>query len=119
MGGGASAEDILSVSEALEDDELAYLAPQAANWEWYPNSFLAERESNEPWLSSALRKVESVVQIALEAGFTREGIVIGGFSQGACLSTEIRRDAPCSLRRSDWLDRRADWAAGKRCVAHR
>ncbi len=93
-GRGASAEDILSVSEALEDDELAYLAPQAANWEWYPNSFLAERESNEPWLSSALRKVESVVQIALEAGFTREGIVIGGFSQGACLTTEFAATHP-------------------------
>jgi predicted esterase len=29
------------------------------------------------------------VQIALDAGFTRDKIVIGGFSQGACLSTEF------------------------------
>jgi predicted esterase len=88
-GRGATAEDILSVADALEADSLAYLAPQAAGYAWYPNSFLAERESNEPYLSSALKKVESVVQIALDAGFAREKIVIAGFSQGACLSTEF------------------------------
>jgi phospholipase/carboxylesterase len=91
-GRGASAQDILSVSDALDGEELAslaYLAPQAANWEWYPNSFLAERASNEPYRSSALKKVESVVQMAIEAGFAREKILIGGFSQGACLSTEF------------------------------
>lgn len=88
-GRGASAEDILSVADALDVESLAYLAPQATNWEWYPNSFLAERSSNEPWLTSALQKVESVVQIAIDAGFARDKIVIGGFSQGACLSTEF------------------------------
>ncbi len=88
-GRGATAEDILSVADAMEADSLAYLAPQAAGYAWYPNSFLAERESNEPYLTSALKKVESVVQIALDAGFTRDKIVIGGFSQGACLSTEF------------------------------
>ncbi len=93
-GRGATAEDILSVADALEADSLAYLAPQAAGYAWYPNSFLAERESNEPYLSSALKKVESVVQIALDAGFAREKIVIAGFSQGACLSTEFVATRP-------------------------
>ena len=88
-GRGATAEDILSVEDAMNADSLAYLAPQAAGYAWYPNSFLADRESNEPYLTSALKKVESVVQIALDAGITRDKIVIGGFSQGACLSTEF------------------------------
>ena len=88
-GRGATAEDILSVSDAMETESLAYLAPQAAGYEWYPHSFLAERESNEPYVTSALRKVESVVKIALAAGFSRDQVVIGGFSQGACLSTEF------------------------------
>jgi len=88
-GRGATAEDILSVSDAMEAPSLAYLAPQAAGYAWYPNSFLADRESNEPYLTSALKKVESVVEIALAAGFTRDQILIGGFSQGACLSTEF------------------------------
>ena len=89
-GRGASARDILSLAGALGGGlKLAFLAPQAAGSTWYPNSFLAERESNEPWLSSALAKVESVVEMAVAAGITRERIVVGGFSQGACLSTEF------------------------------
>jgi phospholipase/carboxylesterase len=93
-GRGASAEDILSLANALDSGGLAFLAPQAAGSEWYPHSFLAERESNEPWLSSALKKVESVVEVALAAGVTRERIVIGGFSQGACLATEFAATHP-------------------------
>jgi predicted esterase len=88
-GRGASAEDILSLGGMLGNEALAFLAPQAYGSTWYPNSFLAERESNEPYVASALKKVESVVQIALDAGFSRDRIVIGGFSQGACLSTEF------------------------------
>jgi phospholipase/carboxylesterase len=90
-GRGGSAADILSLAEALSGPEmqLAFLAPQAVGYSWYPNSFLAERESNEPWVSSALRKVESVVEVAVGAGIPRERIVVGGFSQGACLATEF------------------------------
>jgi predicted esterase len=49
---------------------------------------------NEPYLSSALAKVESVVQSLQEAGFGRERIVVGGFSQGACLATEFVASHP-------------------------
>ena len=89
-GRGASAREILSLATAFDAElKLAFLAPQAADSRWYPNSFLAERESNEPWLSSALAKVQSVVDLAVAAGVTRERIVVGGFSQGACLATEF------------------------------
>lgn len=90
-GRGGSAEDILTLHRALGEDKLklAFLAPQAAGSTWYPNSFLVERGSNEPWLSSALAKVQSVVELAVAAGVTRERIVVGGFSQGACLATEF------------------------------
>ena len=90
-GRGGSAGDILSLAGALGGErlKLAFLAPQAAGSTWYPNSFLAERESNEPWVRSALGKVQSVVEMALKAGVARERIVIGGFSQGACLATEF------------------------------
>ena len=88
-GRGGAAEDILALAEAMYNPRLAYLAPQAAGSTWYPNSFLAPRESNDPWLSSALRKVESVLDLAIAAGISRERVVIGGFSQGACLSTEF------------------------------
>jgi phospholipase/carboxylesterase len=93
-GRGASAEDILSLAAEMNLPQLAYLAPQAAGHEWYPNSFLAPVVSNEPWLSSALSKVQSVLQWVNDAGIPTEKIVIGGFSQGACLSTEFVASHP-------------------------
>ena len=93
-GRGGSAEDILSLAHSLYDPRLAYLAPQAVGNSWYPNSFLAPRASNEPWLTSALSKVQSVVDLVLAAGVPLERIVIGGFSQGACLTTEFAATHP-------------------------
>jgi predicted esterase len=69
--------------------KLAYLAPQATNNTWYPYSFLAPIEQNEPWLTSALAKVEATVQAAKDAGVPADKIVLCGFSQGACLATEF------------------------------
>jgi phospholipase/carboxylesterase len=88
-GRGGSAEDILSLANDLYLPQLVYLAPQAPGNSWYPNSFLAPRAQNEPWLTEALRTVETTVQMANDAGITSEQIVIGGFSQGACLATEF------------------------------
>ncbi|MBB6146070.1 putative esterase [Silvibacterium bohemicum] len=88
-GRGGSAGDILSLAQAFYLPKLAYLAPEAAGNTWYPYSFLAPIEQNEPWLSSALRRVATTVQSALDAGIPAERIAIGGFSQGACLSTEF------------------------------
>lgn len=90
-GRGGSAEDILSLVPALvgKAERIAFLAPEAWNSSWYPGSFLAERASNEPWVGSALRKVQSIVHLVGAAGISRERIVVGGFSQGACLATEF------------------------------
>jgi phospholipase/carboxylesterase len=88
-GRGASAADILGLAREIYHPEFAYLAPEAAGHTWYPNSFLAPIESNEPWLSSALKNVGTVVQQAVDAGVPKNRIVIAGFSQGACLATEF------------------------------
>jgi len=88
-GRGGSAEDILSLAGLIKLSQLTYLAPQAAENSWYPNSFLAPIASNEPWLSSALRKVESIVEMVEHSGISASRIAIGGFSQGACLATEF------------------------------
>ena len=88
-GRGASAEDILGLATEMYDERFAYLAPQAAGHEWYPYSFMAPIEKNEPWLSSALAKVGAIVQLAVDAGLSRERIFVCGFSQGACLSSEF------------------------------
>ncbi|WP_263411411.1 alpha/beta hydrolase [Terriglobus tenax] len=88
-GRGASAQDILGLGSALVSKDWALLAPQAAGHTWYPNSFLAPRAQNEPYLSSALDKVTSIVDETIAAGVPPERLVIAGFSQGACLSSEF------------------------------
>lgn len=87
-GRGASAADILALVGDFHVPGVAYLAPQALNRTWYPLSFLAPREANEPFLSSALATVDSVVRHIEDRGLARDRIVIAGFSQGACLATE-------------------------------
>ena len=93
-GRGASAADILSLASPLERPGLAYLAPQAVGHAWYPQSFLAPREQNEPWLSSALERIEQVVRLIESAGLARAQMVLCGFSQGACLASEFVASHP-------------------------
>ena len=93
-GRGGSAEDILSLAREFELPQLAYFAPQAAGHSWYPTSFMASVASNQPWLCSALNKVESIVQMAQDAGIAADRVAVGGFSQGACLATEFVASHP-------------------------
>ena len=89
-GRGASAESILTLTDALgSPPRFAYAAPQAAGHTWYPHSFLAPLERNEPWLSSALEAVGAVVSELESAGLDASRIVLLGFSQGACLALEF------------------------------
>ena len=87
-GRGDSAPGILGLASAIHVPGVAYVAPQATHNTWYPNSFMAPMESNQPWLDSALQTVGSVVDQVVEAGVPREKIVLLGFSQGACLASE-------------------------------
>ncbi len=93
-GRGASAEDILGIAPELGADDVAYLAPQAANQTWYPYSFLAPIEKNEPWLTSALGLLATLVANLAGHGYGSERIVLLGFSQGACLSLEFAARNP-------------------------
>lgn len=93
-GRGATAENILGLAEHFGRDDLAYRAPQASGNTWYPYSFLAPLEQNEPGLSSALRLVEDLVDAIAGQGMPPEKIVLAGFSQGACLSLEFAARNP-------------------------
>ncbi|GAA5083921.1 dienelactone hydrolase family protein [Chryseobacterium ginsengisoli] len=88
-GRGVSAQDILSLSQHLNVKDYALLAPQATNGTWYPSSFIAPVEQNEPWLSSAIETIGKTVQMVLDAGIKAENIYFFGFSQGACLTLEF------------------------------
>lgn len=88
-GRGGSADDILSLAEHLEVNDYALIAPQATNDTWYPYSFMAPIQQNEPWLSSALSVLGDVVNDLTAQGVTEKQIYFLGFSQGACLTLEF------------------------------
>src|SRR5712692_3656551 len=88
-GRGASAEDILGLAAEFKQPGFVYLAPQAAEHTWYPNSFLAPIASNEPGLSSGLAVIASLLDQLEEHNIPAERTIILGFSQGACLSLEF------------------------------
>jgi phospholipase/carboxylesterase len=88
-GRGASARDILTLADYLAVDHYALLAPEATNNMWYPYSFLASPEQNEPWLTSALDLLAELVDDLIAAGLESDHIYFAGFSQGACLTLEF------------------------------
>lgn len=87
-GRGATAESILDLADGVNVHGVVAVAPQAQYNRWYPQSFLAPLAANEPELSSALAALDTVVSNLVEHGLSRDRIVIGGFSQGACLAAE-------------------------------
>jgi predicted esterase len=88
-GRGADPRDMLGLARAFERPGFAWVAPAAAGNTWYPYSFMSPRERNEPGISSGLSVIEGLVTDLLGRGFEASRIVIGGFSQGACLASEF------------------------------
>jgi phospholipase/carboxylesterase len=88
-GRGASAEGMLSLADAFDAQDIAYVAPQARRGSWYPNSFMAPISQNEPYLGDALKTLSGVVGDLERQGVPSERIVLLGFSQGACLALEF------------------------------
>jgi len=87
-GRGATAADILSLTDHFPEKDLAYVAPQAPGNSWYPYSFLAPLDQNEPALSEALATVGKLIDNMGSDGVTPERVVLLGFSQGGCLALE-------------------------------
>jgi predicted esterase len=87
-GRGASAADIMTVAAEIKVPGFAYLAPQAAGSAWYPNPFTAPIETNEPFLSSSLEVLASLLA-TVQTTIPPERVVLLGFSQGACLTLEF------------------------------
>ena len=80
-GRGRDPADVLQLADRIALDDVAYLAPAAPGRTWYPQSFLAPLEDNEPWLSRALASVDELVRAVEDP----RRVVLAGFSQGACL----------------------------------
>jgi predicted esterase len=88
-GRNAAPANILELAPVLDRPEFTYVAPAAAGGTWYPFSFMAPREKNEPGISSGLSVIESLVNDLIASGFPATRIMLLGFSQGACLTSEF------------------------------
>jgi phospholipase/carboxylesterase len=86
-GRGAGPDNILDIVPAIEQPGVAYLAPGAAGGTWYPNSFMAPIEQNEPGITSGIAVVHALIGQAVALGIPTTRIVLLGFSQGACLAS--------------------------------
>jgi phospholipase/carboxylesterase len=74
------------------------LTPQAAQNSWYPQRFLVPQYENQPSLDSALAMLDAVVSYCECEGFSKESLVLAGFSQGACMIAEYAKRNPARYR---------------------
>ena len=88
-GRNAGPENILELARLVPHPDFTFLAPSAAGGTWYPLSFMAETARNEPGLSSGLAVILELVRSIEARGVPRRRIILLGFSQGACLSSEF------------------------------
>ena len=87
-GRGSSPDDMGGLARLFAAPDVACLLPEAENSTWYPHRFLVPPAQNEPWLSSALAVIDTLVAETLASGLPPEHIGLVGFSQGACLVLE-------------------------------
>ena len=87
-GRGGRAEDMQALAGSLGLASARCIFPVATGSTWYPQRFTAPVEANEPDLSTALGRYETLVTRLLSEGVPPHRMLLGGFSQGACLTTE-------------------------------
>lgn len=87
-GRGAAAESMLGLADALSSPGTRFLIPQAAGNRWYPQTAFGPLGPNEPDLSSGLQVIDDLIMEVADLGFQKEQVLLGGFSQGACLAAE-------------------------------
>ena len=85
---------MLDVVERLGLNDIAYLLPVAAARSWYPGRYFDPLAANEPDLSWAIEACEAALDTARAADIADDRIVIGGFSQGACVLAELLARRP-------------------------
>lgn len=93
-GRGATADSMLPLADDLAQPDAIYRAPQASGRTWYPYSFLAPLQENDPHLASALQAASDVLSALEEGGLPPEKTMMLGFSQGACLALEVAARHP-------------------------
>jgi phospholipase/carboxylesterase len=89
-GRGSSARDMIGLADHIDATDMAFVAPDATGNSWYPYSFLAPMEQNEPYLSAGLTMLAMLrARLQSDYNFKSHQIFWLGFSQGACLTLEF------------------------------
>lgn len=96
-GRGATAQSMFPLADEFAQPDFHYRAPQAHNHTWYPRSFLAPKEQNQPGISSGIQVLYDVLKDITAVGIPGETIMLLGFSQGACLAAEFAARHPQRL----------------------
>jgi predicted esterase len=93
-GRGAGPPNILDLVPRIGHPAASYLAPAASGGTWYPKSFMAPTEENEPGISSGISVVHALIDQVVATGIPTERIMLLGFSQGACLTSTAAQRRP-------------------------
>lgn len=78
----------------LRLQDIAYIAPAAADGTWYPNSFLAPISENQPGIDFTIERLGDLADELLGNGVLAKQIVWCGFSQGACAASQFLAENP-------------------------
>ncbi len=87
-GRGSTAQAMIPLAKELQTGSVKFILPQAAKNRWYPQTAFGPLQANQPDLSSAVRRLDELIEDTAAEGFEKHKVVLGGFSQGACLAAE-------------------------------
>lgn len=93
-GRGHDPASMHALAERLELPDIACVAPGAPGGTWYPERFIAPRAANEPHLGAAHAATHAALDDLEARGIAPARIVLGGFSQGACLACDVLAARP-------------------------
>lgn len=85
-GRGGSADDMLPLGDDFVKN-FYIAAPEAASNVWYPYGLMGADDQNEPYLTSSVQFIRSVIN-DIAKHIPKTNIYLMGFSQGASLSLE-------------------------------
>jgi predicted esterase len=96
-GRGHTPASMHALAQRLDLAEVACVTPAAPGGSWYPERFAVPRALNEPHLSAALATAHRALDELEARGVPASRIVLGGFSQGACVACDALASRPRPL----------------------
>jgi phospholipase/carboxylesterase len=91
-------DSMQELTDRLDLPGVRCVAPAAPERTWYPKRFFDPREANEPQLSQAIETVHQTLDQLAAEGVDAERVVVGGFSQGGCVTCDALARRPRRVR---------------------